>query len=108
MNFVKRGKQECPKCKAMRETVIENCFVDAYKILCSNKGDIVNKFITRINSIITENSSSKLIENIETEKEKLKSKMNKLMEHFLMKTISNHYLLKLEKKDCQKEDFIKK
>ena len=80
MNFVKRGKQECPKCKAMRETVIENCFVDAYKILCSNKGDIVNKFITRINNIITENSSSKLIENIETEKEKLKSKMNKLID----------------------------
>ena len=52
MNFVKRGKQECPKCKAMRETVIENCFVDAYKILCSNKVNIVIKFITRINSII--------------------------------------------------------
>ena len=52
----------------MRETVIENCFVDVYKILCSNKGDIVNKFITEINNIITENSSSKLIENIETEK----------------------------------------
>ena len=98
MNFVKRGKQECPKCKAMRETVIENCFVDAYKILCSNKGDIVNKFITRINSIITENSSSKLIENIETEKEKLKSKMNKLIDLSLENAIDRETFLERKEK----------
>ena len=98
MNFVKRGKQECPKCKAMRETVIENCFVDAYKILCSNKGDIVNKFITRINSIITENSSSKLIENIETEKEKLKSKMNKLIDLSLDNAIDRETFLERKEK----------
>ena len=98
MNFVKRGKQECPKCKAMRETVIENCFVDAYKILCSNKGDIVNKFITRINSIITENSSSKLIENIETEKEKLKSKMNKLIDLSLDSAIDRGTFLERKEK----------
>ena len=93
MNFVKRGKQECPKCKAMREKVIENCFVDAYKILCSNKGDIVNKFITRINNIITENSSNNLIENIETEKEKLKSKMNKLIDLSLENAIDRDIFL---------------
>ena len=98
MNFVKRGKQECPKCKAMRETVIENCFVDVYKILCSNKGDIVNKFITRINSIITENSSSKLIENIETEKEKLKSKMNKLIDLSLDNAIDRDTFLERKEK----------
>ena len=98
MNFVKRGKQECPKCKAMRETVIENCFVDAYKILCRNKGDIVNKFITRINSIITENSSSKLIENIETEKEKLKSKMNKLIDLSLENAIDREIFLERKEK----------
>ena len=98
MNFVKRGKQECPKCKAMRETVIENCFVDVYKILCSNKGDIVNKFITRINSIITENSSSKLIENIEIEKEKLKSKMNKLIDLSLENAIDRDIFLERKEK----------
>ena len=98
MNFVKRGKQECPKCKAMREKVIENCFVDAYKILCSNKGDIVNKFITRINNIITENSSNKLIENIETEKEKLKSKMNKLIDLSLENAIDRETFLERKEK----------
>ena len=98
MNFVKRGKQECPKCKAMREKVIENCFVDAYKILCSNKGDIVNKFITRINNIITENSSSKLIENIETEKGKLKSKMNKLIDLSLENAVDRETFLERKEK----------
>ena len=82
----------------MREIIIENCFVDAYKILCSNKGDIVNKFITRINSIITENSLSKLIENIETEKEKLKSKMNKLIDLSLDNAIDRETFLERKEK----------
>ena len=73
-------------------------FVDAYKILCSNKGDIVNKFITRINNIITENSSNNLIENIETEKEKLKSKMNKLIDLSLENAIDRETFLERKEK----------
>ena len=73
------------------------CIRDS-KILCSNKEDIVNKFITRINSIITENSSSKLIENIETEKEKLKSKMNKLIDLSLDNAIDRDTFLERKEK----------
>lgn len=53
---------------------------EVYQILCNNKGDIINKFILRINNIITQNSTEKLIKNIENEKEILKSKMNKLID----------------------------
>lgn len=93
MKFVKRGKQECPKCKAIREKIIEKCFIEVYQILCNNKGDIINKFILRMNNIITQNSSEKLIENIETEKEKLKSKMNKLIDLSLENAIDRETFL---------------
>lgn len=98
MKFVKRGKTECPKCKAIKETIIENCFVEAYKILCSDKGDIVEKFINRINNIITENSSDKLIENIDVEKQKLNSKMNKLIDLSLDNAIDRDTFLERKEK----------
>lgn len=98
MNFVKRGKTECPKCKAIKETIIENCFIEAYKILCSDKGDIVEKFINRMNNIITENSSDKLIENIELEKKKLNSKMNKLIDLSLDNAIDRDTFLERKEK----------
>ena len=98
MNFVKRGKTECPKCKAIKETIIENCFVEAYKILCSDKGDIVEKFINRMNNIITENSSDKLIENIEAEKQKLNSKINKLIDLSLDNAIDRDTFLERKEK----------
>ena len=68
------------------------------KYYVATKSDIVNKFITRINSIITENSSSKLIENIETEKEKLKSKMNKLIDLSLENAIDRETFLERKEK----------
>lgn len=98
MNFVKRGKTECPKCKAIKEKIIENCFVEAYKILCSDRGDIVEKFINRMNNIITENSSDKLIENIEAEKQKLNSKMNKLIDLSLDNAIDRDTFLERKEK----------
>lgn len=98
MNFVKRGKTECPKCKAIKETIIENCFVEVYKILCSDKGDIVEKFINRMNNIITENSLDKLIENIEEEKQKLNSKMNKLIDLSLDNAIDRDTFLERKEK----------
>lgn len=98
MKFVKRGKTECPKCKAIKETIIENCFVEAYKILCSDKGDIVEKFINRINNIITENSLDKLIENIDVEKQKLNSKMNKLIDLSLDNAIDRDTFLERKEK----------
>ena len=98
MNFVKRGKTECPKCKAIKETIIENCFVEAYKVLCSDKGDIVENFINRMNSIITENSSDKLIEKIELEKQKLNSKMNKLIDLSLDNAIDRYTFLERKEK----------
>ena len=98
MNFVKKGKTECPKCKAIKEKIIENCFVEAYKILCSDKADIVEKFINRMNSIITENSSDKLIENIAVEKRKLNSKMNKLIGLSLENAIDRDTFLERKEK----------
>ena len=66
--------------------------------MCSDKGDIVEKFISRMNNIITENSQDKLIENIETEKQKLNSKMNKLIDLSLDNAIDRDTFLERKEK----------
>ncbi len=98
MKFVKKGKQECPKCKAIRESIIEKCFIEVYQILCNDKGDIINKFILRMNNIITQNSTEKLIKNIETEKENLKSKINKLIDLSIENAIDRETFLERKEK----------
>lgn len=59
---------------------------------------MLKKFINRMNSIITENSSDKLIENIETEKEKLNSKMNKLIDLSLDNAIDRETFIEKKEK----------
>lgn len=98
MKFVKKGKQECPKCKAIRESIIEKCFIEVYQILCNDKGDIINKFILRMNNIITQNSTEKSIKNIQKEKEKLKSKMNKLIDLSIENAIDRETFLERKEK----------
>ena len=98
MKFVKKGKQECPKCKAIRESIIEKCFIEVYQILCNDKGDIINKFILRMNNIITQNSTEKLIKNIESEKEILKSKINKLIDLSIENAIDRETFLERKEK----------
>lgn len=42
MRAIKYGKKECPKCKAIDESIIEGAFVDAYKLLINNCDDVIN------------------------------------------------------------------
>lgn len=64
------------------------------------KGNYSRKypFINRMNNIITENSSDKLIENIEAEKQKLNSKMNKLIDLSLDNAIDRDTFLERKEK----------
>jgi hypothetical protein len=36
-NYIKNGKRSCPKCKAIREEILEGAFVDAYNLLCQDE-----------------------------------------------------------------------
>ena len=36
-NYIKNGKRSCPKCKAIREEILEGAFVDAFNLLCQDE-----------------------------------------------------------------------
>ena len=43
-NLVKKGKDLCPKSKGIPEEILEECFLEAYKLLVNNNSEIIQLF----------------------------------------------------------------
>ena len=76
----KQGKEECPHCKALAEEIIEDCFVQGYRILCNDNRKIIETFLEKIENILKENTTETLVSKLEKDKEKIKKKLNNLLE----------------------------
>ncbi len=88
MEFVKHGKENCPHCKAMKESIIEEAFTESYKLLCNNNKQIIQTFLNEMEEIIQEESNESSIKRLEEEKQILKGKIDKLIDLNLNGTIS--------------------
>lgn len=102
MRYVKEGKKYCPRCKVIGEEIIEDCFMEAYKILCYDNKEIINKFLNRVDSVIKENNSEILIHKLEMQKDEINQKLNKLLELTMDGTIDNS-IYKNKKEEFSKE-----
>lgn len=102
MKYVKEGKKYCPRCKVIGEEIIENCFMEAYKILCYDNKEIINKFLNRVDSVIKENNSKILIYKLEMQKDEIKQKLNKILELTMDGTIEKS-IYKNKKEEFNKE-----
>jgi len=100
----KKGKELCPNSKTIKEEVIENVFVDAYRLLCNDK-KLVCDFLENMTIFVKESSNDKEIQELEKQKESISSKINKLVDLMVEGTInqetyyerSNKYKEKIEK-----------
>lgn len=87
MKYVKKGKRFCPDSKILKEEIIENCFVEAYRILTNDNKEIIKNFIDKIDDILAQNNAKSIIEKLELEKQNLEDKQNKLLNLVLDGTI---------------------
>lgn len=88
MEFVKHGKENCPYCKAMKENMIEEAFIESYKLLCNNNKELIQTFLNEMEEIIQEESNESSIKRLEEEKQILKEKIDKLIDLNLNGTIN--------------------
>ena len=88
MEFVKHGKENCPHCKAMKESIIEEAFTKSYKLLCNNNKELIQTFLNEMEEVIQEESNESSIERLEEEKQILKEKIDKLIDLNLNGTIT--------------------
>lgn len=48
MKYVKKGKKFCPDSKILKEEIIENCFVEAYRILTNDNKEIIKNLLIKL------------------------------------------------------------
>lgn len=46
------SSEECPYCKAIPEEILEDCFVQGYRILCNDNRKVVENFLEKIEKIL--------------------------------------------------------
>lgn len=98
MEFVKHGKENCPHCKAMKESIIEEAFTQSYKLLCDSNKELIQTFLDEVEEIIQEESNEGSIKRLEEQKQILKEKIGKLIDLNLNGTISTETLQKKKAK----------
>ena len=76
----KHGKEECPHCKAIPEEILEDCFVQGYRILCNDNRKVVENFLDKIENILKENTTETIVTKLEKDKEKISKKLANLLE----------------------------
>ena len=92
MEFVKHGKENCPHCKAIKESIIEEAFTQSYKLLCDSNKELIQTFLNEMEEIIQEESNESSIKRLEEQKQILKEKIDKLIDLNLNGTISTEIL----------------
>lgn len=87
MSYVKNGKKFCPETKAIREKVIEDCFIEAYELLCQDNKEVINNFLNRIDGFLRENNTKSILQKLEVKKQGIENKINSLINLMIDGTI---------------------
>lgn len=77
-NAANKGKHNCPNSKSMRESILENAFLEAYKLLAGSFDDVIDSVIDTIKGISTNNEDigrlkkeQKALDNLEQRRKRL-------------------------------------
>lgn len=87
-SFAKKGKENCLHSKTIREEIIEEAFVDAYKLLISNFASGVEKILNIKEKSIDKENLHMEIERLKKRYQDTKFRKNRLIDLVLDKKIS--------------------
>lgn len=79
-----KGSRYCPYCKGIEEKVVEDAFIESYKIICRDNADVLDEFLSRISEIFSESKKkNELVDQLKTEQLLLKQRKSKLLDSLL-------------------------
>ena len=99
MNYAKKGKKICLETKAIREKIIEDCFVEAYELLCQDNKEVINNFLNRIDGFLRENNTKSILQKLEVKKQGIENKINSLINLMIDGTIDKETFNKKKKEN---------
>lgn len=74
MNATKHGIDNCPHCKAIDEVIIENAFIEAFKLLAENFEDVMDSVLDTIEEVLKDDTEIKRVKQLEKEISSIESK----------------------------------
>lgn len=83
MESTKHGKRFCPDSKGIPEQVIEDAFIESYRMLCMDHKDVLEEFIKRVEKTLLEDSIEDKIEKLNRSVYNIQYKRKKLLENYL-------------------------
>lgn len=83
----KKGKKYCPPSKAVEEKLLEDAFVESYKLLCHNNSDVLDELVKRMGTVLSGNDFQKRLTKVENEIHAIEQKRNRLIDMRLEETI---------------------
>lgn len=79
----KIGKRFCPDSKGIPEQVIEEAFIESYRMLCKDNRDVLEEFLRRVEKTLGENSIQEQITALNKKISKIQAKRKKLLDNYL-------------------------
>lgn len=79
----KDGKRFCPDSKGIPEQVIEDAFIESYKMLCADNKDVLDEFISRVEKTLSEDSVRDKVLKLQKSADNLQAKRKKLLDNYL-------------------------
>lgn len=105
----KYGKKECPYCKGVPESLIEEAFVRAYNILCTYDGDFIDSFIQHVKVGLQDNDTEKELKSISRKITRLKERKSGLVDMRLDNKIDEEmYHMKLTEANQKMDELLSK
>ena len=85
---VKKGKKTCPdSISKIDEKDLEQAFVEAFRLMCSDNKDIITEFLQRVETSLNKNSYTKELAKVEKKVAYLKTRLDRLLELLLDNSI---------------------
>ena len=78
MNATKHGIDNCPNCKAIDEVIIENAFIEAFKLLTEHFEDVMDSVLDTIEEVLKDDTEIKRAKQLEKEISSVESKKSRL------------------------------
>ena len=84
----KNGKRFCPDNKGIPEQVIEEAFIESYRMLCKDNRDVLDEFLRRVEKTLGENSIPEQITALDKNISKIQAKRKVLLDKYLKGIVS--------------------
>lgn len=84
----KKGKKYCPPSKAIEEKILEDAFVESYKLLCDNNSDVLDELVKRMEAVLKSNDFQKRLVKVVNEIHAVEQKRNRLIDLHLEEKIA--------------------